>query len=339
MTHSVTIKPSNHTFQVNPDETLLDAALREGFALPYGCRNGACGACKGKVLEGSLDYGDYQSQALSEEEKREGLALFCCARPQSDLVIEVKEIGAAKDIRVRTMPCRVEKVERPADDVAVLYLKLPANERLQFLAGQYIDILMKDGKRRSFSLANAPHDDAFLQLHVRYLPGGAFTEYVFKAMKEKDILRFEGPLGSFFLQEDSARPIIFLASGTGFAPVKALVEHAFQIGIQREMVFYWGARHKKDIYMAELPERWQNERPNFRFIPVVSEPDAEEHWAGRTGLVHEAVLEDFTDLGGYEVYACGNPAMVEAAHASLTAERGLPPDQFYSDAFFVAAKK
>lgn len=339
MTHAVTIKPSNHVFHVNQGETLLDAALREGFALPYGCRNGACGACKGKVLEGSLDYGDYQAHALTEEEKRQGLALFCCARPQSDLVIEVKEIGAAKDIQVRTMPCRVEKIERPADDVAVLYLKLPANERLQFLAGQYIDILMKDGKRRSFSLANAPHDDAFLQLHVRYLPGGAFTEYVFNTMKEKDILRFEGPLGTFYLKEDSAKPIIFLASGTGFAPVKALVEHAFQMGIQREMVFYWGARHKKDIYLAALPETWQRERPNFRFIPVLSEPDEEDHWCGRTGLVHQAVMEDFADLSDYEVYACGNPAMVEVAHGSLTVERGLPQDQFYSDAFFVAGKK
>lgn len=339
MTHAVTIKPSNHQFHVNQGETLLDAALREGYALPYGCRNGACGACKGKVLEGSLDYGDYQAHALSEEEKRQGMALFCCARPQSDLVIEVKEIGAAKDIQVRTMPCRVEKVEHPADDVAVLYLKLPANERLQFLAGQYIDILMKDGKRRSFSLANAPHDDAFLQLHVRYLAGGAFTEYVFKTMKEKDILRFEGPLGSFFLQEDSAKPIVFLASGTGFAPVKAIVEHAFHIGTQREMVFYWGARNRKDLYLAELAERWQQERPNFRFVPVLSEPAPEDNWSGRTGLVHQAVMEDFADLSAYEIYACGNPAMVETAHGAFTSERGLPEGQFFSDAFFIAAKK
>lgn len=339
MTHSVTIKPSNHQFHVNQGETVLDAALREGFAFPYGCRNGACGACKGKVLEGSLDYGDYQPHALTEEEKRQGLALFCCARPQSDLVIEAKEIGAVKDIQVRTMPCRVEKVERPAADVAVLYLKLPANERLQFLAGQYIDILMKDGKRRSFSLANAPHDDAFLQLHVRYLAGGAFTEYVFNTMKEKDILRFEGPLGSFFLREDSARPIIFLASGTGFAPVKAIVEHAFHIGIQREMVLYWGARGRKDLYMADLPERWQRERPNFRFVPVLSEPSPEDRWTGRTGLVHQAVMADFADLGAYEVYASGNPAMVETAHGAFTAERRLPERQFFSDAFFVAARK
>jgi CDP-4-dehydro-6-deoxyglucose reductase len=339
MTHRVTIKPSNHTFHVEQGETLLDAALREGFSLPYGCRNGACGACKGKVLEGSLDYGDYQPHALSEEEKRQGLALFCCSRAQSDLVIEVKEIGAVKDIQVRTMPCRVEKIERPADDVAILYLKLPANERLQFLAGQYIDILMKDGKRRSFSLANAPHDDAYLQLHVRHLPGGAFTEYVFNAMHEKDILRFEGPLGSFFLQEDSDKPIILLASGTGFAPIKAIVEHAFQLGVKREMTLYWGARSLKDIYMAELPETWQKERPNFRFVPVLSEPQPEDGWSGRTGLVHQAVLDDFADLSGYQVYACGAPAMVETAHASFIADRTLPEDQFFSDAFYVAAKK
>lgn len=336
MSHTVTIKPSNHTFHVHDNETLLDAALREGISLPYGCRSGACGVCKGKVLDGLVDHGPALPNALTDEDKLNGLALFCCAKPQSDIVIEVKEVGAAKDIPVRTLPCRVEKILRPADDVAELYLKLPAGERLQFLAGQYIDILMKDGRRRSFSLANAPHDDALLQLHIRHISGGAFTEHVFSHMQEKEILRIEGPHGSFCLREDSHKPILLLASGTGFAPIKAIVEHALYMGLTRPMTLYWGARRAKDIYMMALPQQWQAQHPHIRFIPVLSEPAAEDGWNGRTGLVHQAVLEDFKDLSEYQVYACGAPPMVEAAHRSFIGERGLPEGEFFSDAFFIA---
>ena len=332
MSHRITIKPSNHTFLTGENETILEAALREGFALPYGCRNGACGSCKGKILEGSVDYGTYQESALSEKEKQAGLALFCCAQAQSDLVIECREIGAAKDIQIKTLPCRVQQMEKVADDVMVLYLKLPANERLQFLAGQYVDILMKDGKRRSFSMANAPHDDELLQLHVRNVAGGTFTEHVFSKMKEKDILRFEGPLGTFFLREDSDKPIIFMAGGTGFAPIKSMLEHAFHIGMDRQMVLYWGARSLKDLYMPELPGKWQQEHTNFTFIPVLSEPKPEDHWDGRIGLVHEAIRKDFPDLSGYQIYACGSPDMVDAGHKAFI-QHGLPEDEFLSDAF------
>ncbi len=332
MPFQVTIKPSNHKFSVQEGETILDAALREGFTLPYGCRNGACGVCKGKVLGGELDYGNYQEHALSEADKAAGLALFCCAKPKSDTVIEVKEVGAAKDIQVKVMPCRVQRIEKVAEDVMVLYLKLPANERLQFLAGQYIDILLEGGKRRAFSLANAPHDDEFLQLHVRNVPGGQFTQYVFSEMKEKAILRFEGPLGSFFLHEDNEKPIIFVAGGTGFAPVKGMVEHAFHHGVKRKMIFYWGARSLKDLYMLDMPRGWAAEHDNFTFVPVLSDALPEDGWEGRTGLVHEAVLADFADLSGYEVYAAGAPQMVEAAHKAFRA-RGLPEEEFYSDAF------
>jgi CDP-4-dehydro-6-deoxyglucose reductase len=338
MSHKVTIKPGNREFIVGEGETILDAALREGLALPYGCRNGACGACKGTVLAGMVDYGGYQENALPEVERKAGKALFCVARPKSDVVIEVKEV-AAGDVPVKTMPCRVEKRERVAPEVMVLYLKLPASERLQFLAGQYIDILLKDGKRRAYSLANAPHDDALLQLHVRHVPGGSFTEYVFNQMQDKAILRFEGPLGSFFLREDSDKPIIFVASGTGFAPVKAIVEHAFHKNIRRPMTLYWGARTLVDLYMAELPQKWAAEHPNFHFVPVLSEPQPEDHWQGRTGFVHHAVLEDFSDLSGYQVYACGSPLMVEAAHTAFTRERGLPEEEFFSDAFVTAKDK
>ncbi|MFN3398144.1 MAG: CDP-6-deoxy-delta-3,4-glucoseen reductase, partial [Sulfurimicrobium sp.] len=332
MSFQVTIKPSNHQYQAQEHETLLESGLREGFALPYGCRNGACGACKGKILEGRVDYGTYQESALSENEKHAGMALFCTARPLTDVVIECREVGAARDIPIKTMPCRVQKMEKVSHDVMVLYLKLPANERLRFLAGQYIDILLKDGKRRSFSLANAPHDDEFLQLHVRHVPGGLFTGMVFDSMQEKTILRFDGPHGSFFLREDSDKPIIFMAGGTGFAPVKAIVEHALQTHCKREMVLYWGARSLRDLYMVDLPRQWCGEHANFAFVPVLSEPLLEDDWPGRTGLVHQAVLDDFANLSGYQVYACGAPQMVEAGRQAFAA-RGLPEDEYFADAF------
>ena len=221
----VTLQPSGHTFEVEQGETVLAAALRQGFVLPYGCRNGACGSCKGRILEGSVEYGIYQEKALPPAEKAQGKALFCQAKPLSDLVLEARTIGAVKDIPIKTLPCRVQKMQRLADDVVLLYLKLPANERLQFLAGQYLEFLLRDGSRRSFSMANAPHDDELIQLHVRHVPGGQFTDHVFGKMKERDILRFEGPHGTFFLREDSDKPIVFIASGTGFAPIKSVIEH------------------------------------------------------------------------------------------------------------------
>ena len=333
MSFQVIIKPSDHVFSVESSERVLEAALRQSFGLPYGCRNGACGTCKGKILEGRVDYGVYQESALSEAEKLAGMALFCQAKPQTDLVIEAREINAVKDIQIRKLPCRVQKMERPADDVMVLYLKLPANERLQFLAGQYIDILMKEGKRRSFSMANPPHDDVSLQLHVRNIAGGAFTDYVFNKMKEREILRFEGPLGTFFLREDSDKPIIFVASGTGFAPIKGIIEHAFYKESRREMILYWGARKLSDLYMLQLPQQWQREHDNFKFIPVLSEALPEDSWQGRSGLVHQAVMDDFADFSGFHVYACGAPVMVEAARRDFAAMRNLSLEEFYSDSF------
>ncbi len=332
MPNQITIKPSDHVFMAQDGETVLDAALREGYVISYGCRNGACGTCKGKVIAGAVDYGIYQESALNAAEKRLGMALFCQARPLGDIVVECREIGAAKDIQIKTLPCRVQKMERVAADIMALYLKLPATERLQFLAGQYIDILMKDGGRRSLSMANAPHDDEFLELHVRNY-GGPFSEHVFNTMKERDILRFEGPLGTFFLREDSDKPIILLASGTGFAPIKAIVEHAFHARNPRPIVLYWGARVRSDLYMNELPERWAAEHNNFRYVAVLSEPLAADHWRGRTGLVHEAVINDIADMSGCQVYACGAPVMVEAAHRDFTSQCGLPEEEFFSDAF------
>ena len=331
--HTVRLEPSGHTFSVSPGETLLEAALRQNIGLPYGCRNGACGACKGMLRAGELVYGEYQERALHPSERAAGKALTCCTRPVGDIVFEVRELAGAKDLAIRTMPCRVERIDKCADEVAILYLKLPTGERLQFLAGQYIDILLKEGKRRSFSLANAPHDDQFLQLHVRRTPGGAFSKWVFDEMKERTILRFEGPLGTFFLREDTDKPMLFVAGGTGFAPIKAQIEHAFHHGVDRQMVLYWGVRSLKDLYLAELPARWQQEHSNFSFVPVLSEPLPEDAWQGRTGFVHQAVLDDFDSLAGYQVYACGAPAMTDVARQTFVEQKGLPEDEFYCDAF------
>ena len=337
MTHQVTVRPSGHVFQVPEGETVLAAALNEGFHLPYGCRNGACGSCKGKLLAGSIDQGKYQHTALSEDERAAGYALFCVARPLSDLVIEVRSIGAVKDIPVKKLPCRVHRLERVADDVMIAHLKLPANERLQFLAGQYIEFILKDGARRSFSMANAPHDDEFLQLHVRHVPGGAFTDHVFKTMKERDILRFEGPLGSFFLHE-AEKPIVFVASGTGFAPIKAIVESAVKKGIARPMTLYWGARRPKDLYLDALPRKWAADHPEqFKYVPVISDGLPEDAWSGRTGFVHRAVMADLPDLSGVQVYACGVPIMVDSARRDFTHACRLPIDEFFADSFTTQA--
>ena len=335
--HRVTLQPSGLQFDVEEGESVLTAALRQGYVLPYGCRNGACGSCKGRVVEGSVDYGTYQKKALTDEEKAQGKALFCQAKPLGPLVIEARTVGAAKDIQVKTLPCRVQKIDRVADDVVVLQLKLPANERLQFLAGQYIEFLLKDGSRRSFSMGNAPHDDEFLQLHVRHVAGGQFTDHVFTKMKERDILRFEGPLGTFFLREDSDKPIVFVASGTGFAPIKSILEHAFRKGITRPMTLYWGGRRPKDLYMNELAARWAAEHAHFKYVPVCSEALAEDAWTGRTGFVHRAVMEDFPDLSAYQVYACGVPVMVDSARRDFVQRCGLPELEFYADSFTTQA--
>ncbi len=331
MSFTTTILPSGHKFTVDADENILEAGLRQGFTLPYSCRDGVCGACKGKIIQGEVDYGKYQASTLSAAEKNAGMALFCCAKPKSDLVIECREVSTLNDIPVKLLPTRVHKLVKLADDVMVIYLKLPASERLQFLAGQYIDILQKTGKPRSFSLANAPHDDEFLELHVRNITGGNFTHHVFSEMKERDILRIKGPLGTFFLREDSDKPIIFVASGTGFAPIKAIIEHALQIGIKRPMHFYWGARKLVDLYMLDKAKAW--EARGIKFTPVLSDALPEDNWKGRTGFVHTAVLEDYADLSGYQVYACGAPVVVEAAHRDYTTQRKLPNEEFFSDAF------
>ena len=340
MTFEITIKPSDHAFSCEEGETVLAAAMRADLMLPYGCRNGACGTCKGRILAGEVDYGAHQKSTLTDDDKRIGYALFCCAKPLTDVTIEVREVRRAGDIVIKRLPCRLESIDKVAPDVAIVRFKLPANERLQFLAGQYIDFLLKDGRRRSFSLANPPHDDALLELHIRHIPGGWFSDQLFTQFKGREILRFEGPLGTFFLREESDKPIIFVAGGTGFAPIKGVIEHALhhKIDAVRPMVLYWGVRAKRDLYLPDLPGKWQQQSRNVTYIPVLSEPAPGDDWPGRTGFVHQAVLDDFADLSGYQVYACGGPAMVDAARTAFTSTRNLPEDEFFADSFTYAAQ-
>ena len=329
----VTVQPSGRVFDCESGDTVLAAALRAGVGLPYGCKNGACGSCKGQLLSGTVIHGPHQIKALPGAEEDAGRALFCCARPQSDLTIEVREVRGLGDFPVRKMPSRVARMERLADDVMLIWLQLPATEKLQYRAGQYVEFILKDGKRRSYSLANAPHVDEQVSLHIRHMPGGVFTDHVFSGMKERDILRFEGPLGSFFLREDSDKPIVLVASGTGFAPVKAIIEQAIHGKSGRQMTLYWGARRPADLYMRTLCDEWTATVPGFRFVPVVSDALPEDAWHGRTGFVHQAVMADLPDLSEHQVYACGAPIVVDSAQRDFVARCGLPAEEFYADAF------
>jgi len=338
MPHQITIKPSDHSFVCDENETVLAAAMRADLMIPYGCRNGACGTCKSRILEGAVDYGAHQASTLTGVEKQQGFALLCVATPTTDLTIEIREVRRAGDIQIRKLPCRVEKIHKAAPDVAIVSLKLPAGERLQYLAGQYIDLLLKEGQHRSFSIATAPEDDALLELHVRHIPGGFFSDALFNQYKGREILRFEGPFGAFYLRDASNKPMIFVAGGTGFAPIKAVIEHAFHHQVERPMVLYWGVRSLRDLYLPELPGRWQSEHRNFSFIPVLSDPLPGDDWPGRTGFVHKAVMADFNDLSGYQVYACGGPAMIDVARSEFTGARKLPPEEFFADSFTFAVE-
>ena len=332
--YEITTVPCGHRLTAREGETVLEAALRQGLSLPYVCRDGACGVCKGRILKGAVDYGTYQEGVLTETEKAEGKALFCCAKPLSDLDIECHEVDKLRQFPIKTMKFRVRKMEQAAPDVMLLELLPEGGEQMNFIAGQYVAIQLEEGVKRSYSIANPPHEPEHLQLHIRMVEGGKFTSHVFNGMKEGDVLQVEGPYGNFSLHENNDKPIIFMSGGCGFGAIKGMVEHAFNIGLKRPMTLYWGARTPADLY-SDLPEKWQREHDNFKFIPVLSEPKQEHGWQGRTGLVHEAILQDYERLDEYQIYACGSPGMVEASRAPFMA-RGLPEDQYFSDAFTVA---
>ena len=339
----IRVEPSARAFTAQPGETMLAAGIRQGIGLPYGCKDGACGSCKSKKLEGVVVHGPHQSKALSDEEEANGFVLTCCGVAHSDVVLESRQVTQAGAYPIKKMPTRVSLMERKSVDVMLLKLQLPANDNFAYHAGQYVEFILRDGARRSYSMANAPHTQAAgsgaLELHIRHMPGGKFTDHVFKAMKEKEILRVEGPYGSFFLREDSNKPVVLLASGTGFAPIKAMLEHMQFKGITRPATLYWGGRRPSDLYMDDWIKTKVTEMPHLRYVPVISDAWPEDRWHGRTGFVHQAVLEDFPDLSAYQVYACGAPIVVDSAHAAYTQQAGLPDEEFFADSFVTEADK
>jgi CDP-4-dehydro-6-deoxyglucose reductase len=342
MTFRITLTPSERSFDVARDEPILNAAIRSGVGLPYGCKDGACGSCKSRLLEGRVIHGAHQVKALSEAEEAAGLILTCCATPTTDCVVEARSVPGAGEFAILKMPGRVLSLSRAAPDVAIVRVQLPANQQFQFHAGQYVEFILKDGARRSYSMANAPHNlgtPPSIELHIRHMPGGLFTDHVFGTMKEKDIVRMEGPFGSFFLREESSKPIVLLASGTGFAPIKALIERMQAQGTQRPVHLYWGCRSRADLYLNDWAEAAAAAMPQLRYVPVLSEPLPADGWTGRTGLVHQAVMADLPDLSGHQVYACGAPVMVEAAQREFVAQCGLPADEFFADSFTSEADK
>jgi len=340
MTFKIDIQPAGLHFQVERDQAILPAAIAAGIGLPYGCRDGACGSCKSRLVSGRVVHGPHQLKALSVDEEQAGLILTCCATPQTDCVIESRSVAGAGEFPITKMPVRVATLTKAAPDVMVMRLQLPANASFQYKAGQYVEFLLRDGKRRAYSMANAPHlkgEPPQIELHIRHMPGGVFTDALFSTVKEKDIMRVEGPYGSFWLREEVLKPIVLLASGTGFAPIKALIEHLQLKQADRPTVLYWGCRQARDLYLHEWAQQVAAQMPHLRYVPVLSEPDAD--WRGRTGFVHQAVMADLPDLSEHEVYACGAPVMVEAARRDFIAQCGLPPESFYADSFTSEADK
>lgn len=332
MSFKVLVQPSGHEFSVEADETVLDAALRQGYTIPYGCRSGACGACQGKVLEGEVNYGEEAPYGLKDEDVAEGKHLLCSAYASSDLTVEIHEISSADEIQIRNLPTKIHELNKLNEDVIQVKLKLPEGERLQFLAGQYVEFILEGDRRRAFSIANAPHDDDFLEFHIRHIAGGFFTDHLFSDMPEKEMVRIEGPHGNFYLREDSERPIIMLATGTGFGPIKGIIEHAIAEGCKRPIYLYWGARTQDGLYCDAMAKQWAADNDNIHYRPVLSRPTDGDNWDGRTGHVQDAVQADFDDLNGFELYACGHPDMVYTAKDSLTA-KGMDPEHCFSDAF------
>jgi len=339
MSFQISIQPSGRSFTVEPGEAMLAAGIRQGIGLPYGCKDGACGSCKCKKLSGTVVHGPHQAKALSVDEEAQGYVLTCCGVPHSDVLLESRQVTEAGAFPIRKMPSRVAAMERKSHDVILLRLQLPANDPFSYRPGQYVEFLLRDGSRRSYSMANAPHTGPALELHIRHMPGGKFTDHVFGTMKEKEIQRIEGPFGSFFLREDSDKPIVLLASGTGFAPIKALIEHMQFQGIQRPATLYWGGRRPEDLYMDDWVRARLQEMPHLRYVPVISDALPEDHWTGRTGFVHRAVLEDLPDLSGYQVYACGAPIVVDSARNDYCELAGLAEEEFFADAFTTEADK
>ncbi len=341
MSQPVIFRPSGHTLDCPPDRSILTAGLDAGLKLPFSCRSGVCRTCRGRVVEGSVDPGDVHPAYLTQADIADGYVHLCQARALSPCTIEIEELDPASTFPTQRIPVRVLGMSRCAPDVMALQLGTPVNEPVRFHAGQYIEIELDDATRRSYSIANVPQGEGVrrLEVHIRHLPGGRFTERVFNDLKLRDILRVVVPQGLFYLRDDSARPIILVCSGTGFAPIKAIVEYSLARGSDRPMHLYWGGRKRLDLYADTLARGWAEAHAHIDYTPVLSEPTPECGWRGRTGFVHEAVLADHPDLSGHQVYACGAPPMVEAARRSFVETRGLPAKEFHADSFVSAADR
>ena len=339
MPFQVTNQRNDGNFTANPGETILDAALRDNRIFQYGCRSGVCGACKSTLVSGKVDYGEYEESTLTDEEIRQGKLLLCQAVPLEDVVIDVDEIMSGQNIQIKMLPCRVMRLEKLADDVMRVFLRLPKSAQFNFIPGQYIDIIMKDGQRRSFSIANLPQhaSEQGLELHIRHVPDGHFTPKVFNAMRERDLLRFEGPFGAYFLQSEAEQPIIMIAGGTGFSPIKALVQQALGDNPAQRIHFFWGARDEQDLYLHELASGWAREHENLTYTPVLSEATSAD-WRGAGGWVHETVLAAYDNFDGIDVYASGPPIMIDAVRDGLSA-KGMRPDRFFFDSFTYAPQE
>ncbi len=315
----VHVLPSHRDFEARVDEAVLAAALRQHLNLPHSCKGGSCGTCRVRLLSGRVAYPHGRPSGIDASEEAAGFALICQARALDDLVLETREIRHVTDVEIRELPARVARMQRLAPEVMGLWLRLPAIEPFTWQAGQYVDVMLPGERRRSFSLANPPHDAALLELHVRHAPGGAFSEQVFGGMKEGSLLRIEGPLGQFVYRAGE-RPLLAIGGGTGYAPLKAILREVIEKGAQRGITLYWGARDVRDLYDDAWLRALAARHPQFRYVGVTSE------------LVHEAVLRDVADLGSYDVYAAGPPAMIDAVRHELPG-RGADPARIFFDSF------
>ena len=330
----VTLVPTGQNFAAERHESVLAAALRAGLNLPHSCKGGHCASCRARILSGSVEYPGELPAGITPDEAREGYALLCQARAVTDLQVETREVRPAPDVEVKSLPCRIERMEKVASDVMAVFLRLPAVEELHFRPGQYLDVMLSEGRRRSFSIASAPADGRQVELHVRRASSSGFTGQLFDSLGPGMLLRIEGPLGQFWLRTESPRPPLMIGGGTGYAPLRAMLRHVIATGDRRPVTLYWGARSETDLYEQAWLAELEGKRPGFAYRPVLSDPSQSgtHAWHGRRGLVHEAVLADHPDLSAFDVYASGPPGMIEAIRASFIAH-GLPREQLFFDSF------